>query len=264
MQVYRALVTATTLAAVLAACGGLVAGTGPDSGTELDGAPDDGVPPIRQVDASTDAGAKPSDAASRDSGQEADVHDASDSMPDAPEDTTDDPVNDAPATAPDSNIDIDAACSGASGNIFVIAGDDWVYKGPPLTVTDGSWGVTIFGTDKATGMPNTLYFSILDSTEGTWEAEFSTNQLGLPIQIGNYPDAERAAFAEQGHPGLDVDGQGRGCDGITGRFVVLDVEATPGDSEAGTMPVVQSFTATFQQSCEFGTPMDVGCIHFSQ
>jgi hypothetical protein len=165
--------------------------------------------------------------------------------------------------APDSNIDIDAACSGASGNLLVIAGNDWVYSGPPLSATGGTWGVSA-GADQATGMPNTLFFDIFGSAEGDWTADFSTSQLGTPIQVGNYPNAERAPFATVGHPGLDVGGQGRGCDGIVGQFTVLDIEATPGDSEAGTHPTLHAFTATFQQSCEFGSPMDVGCIHFSQ
>ena len=39
---------------------------------------------------------------------------------------------------------------------------------------------------------------------------FGTDQLGIPIQPGFYPDAQRADFAEPGHPGLDVGFQNTG------------------------------------------------------
>jgi hypothetical protein len=205
------------------------------------------------------------------SGPEADVQDGTDSLPDVAQDAIEAQVeaqadeasaDEASTIAPDSDLDVDAACSGASGNLLVIAGNDWVYNGPPLSVAGGSWIVTVHA-DPATGMPNTLSFDILDSTQGDWIANFSTSQLGTPIQVGSYPNAERAAFATSGHPGLEIAGQARGCDGIVGQFTVLDIEATPG-SEAGTQPTLHGFTATFQQSCEYGSPMDVGCIHFSQ
>jgi hypothetical protein len=45
---------------------------------------------------------------------------------------------------------------------------------------------------------------------------------------------------------------------------VLEIDASPGDVDAGVAPQLRSFTATFEQSCECGTPMDIGCIHIVQ
>ncbi len=52
---------------------------------------------------------------------------------------------------------------------------------------------------------------------------FGTDALGIPIQPGFYPDAERADFASPGHPGLDVSFQNRGCNTLTGSFTVHEV-----------------------------------------
>ena len=60
---------------------------------------------------------------------------------------------------------------------------------------------------------------------------------------GNYENAERADFRSAGHPGLDVSGNGSGCNQVHGRFVVDQVELDP----AG-VPVV--FAARFEQFCE--------------
>src|SRR5260370_20008837 len=52
---------------------------------------------------------------------------------------------------------------------------------------------------------------------------FGTDALGIPIQPGLFPDAERADFASPGHPGLDVSFQNRGCNTLTGNFSIDDV-----------------------------------------
>src|SRR5438552_13283937 len=56
---------------------------------------------------------------------------------------------------------------------------------------------------------------------------FGTGRLGIPMQTGFYPDAERADFASPGHPGLDVSFDHRGCNTVTGNFTVQDFEYSP-------------------------------------
>ena len=65
---------------------------------------------------------------------------------------------------------------------------------------------------------------------------------------GNYESASRFAFAS-GAPGLDFYGDGRGCNTVTGRFVVKDaVYAADGS--------VQRLAVDFEQSCEgVGPPL---------
>ena len=52
---------------------------------------------------------------------------------------------------------------------------------------------------------------------------FSTNQLGIPIQPGFYSDAQRAPFADPGHPGLDISFQNRGCNTLEGSFLDVSI-----------------------------------------
>jgi hypothetical protein len=73
---------------------------------------------------------------------------------------------------------------------------------------------------------------------------FGTDQLGIPIQPGFYPDAQRADFAEPGHPGLDVGFQNNGSNGVRGEFTVDDITVSP---DLGT---ILTFGAHFQQFAE--------------
>ena len=68
---------------------------------------------------------------------------------------------------------------------------------------------------------------------------------GQPLQIGSYTNAERASFRTAGHPGLDISGDGRGCNTVSGQFDVTDLQFAP----TGELLV---FDATFEQHCEGG------------
>src|SRR5438874_258921 len=51
---------------------------------------------------------------------------------------------------------------------------------------------------------------------------FGTDQLGIPIQPGTYTNAQRADFAQPGHPGLDVGFDHVGNNTLTGSFTISD------------------------------------------
>jgi hypothetical protein len=53
--------------------------------------------------------------------------------------------------------------------------------------------------------------------------DFSTQQLGVPFAPGTYTNAQRAAFATAGHPGLDVSFEHRGSNNVFGQFTVNSV-----------------------------------------
>ena len=84
---------------------------------------------------------------------------------------------------------------------------------------------------------------------------FGTDQLGIPMQPGFYPDAERADFASPGHPGLDVSFDHRGCNTLTGNFTVTEFTYS---SSLG----IQSFSASFEQHCEGAAPALFGTFTF--
>lgn len=150
---------------------------------------------------------------------------------------------------------VDTACL-VTDNIFVLAGDDYIHSGPPLIIRGGAgWDVQIYAL--VNGLPSNINISIGQN----WTAWFATRSLGIPLLPMTYTDAQRVPFEAPGHPAMDVSGDGRGCNMITGHFRVIEMNASASD---GGMPVVKSFTATFEQHCEGGPRMNVGCVHVTQ
>ena len=88
---------------------------------------------------------------------------------------------------------------------------------------------------------------------------FGTDQLGIPLAPGSYPNAQRADFAAPGFAGLDVSFQNRGCNTVTGSFVVT--EAVFGVDSVGN-PTIRRFVATFVQHCEGAVPALHGAFYF--
>jgi len=73
---------------------------------------------------------------------------------------------------------------------------------------------------------------------------------------GVYLNATRWPFHSPTGAGLDVSGEGRGCNMLTGRFEVLEaVYSATGE--------VQRFAATFEQHCEDAVPALVGSILYN-
>jgi HYR domain len=76
---------------------------------------------------------------------------------------------------------------------------------------------------------------------------------GQPLTVGSYTGAVRAEFRPSGTPGLDVFGDGRGCNTLTGQFDVNELQYAP----TGELEV---FDATFEQHCEGGSAALFGRI----
>jgi len=85
----------------------------------------------------------------------------------------------------------------------------------------------------------------------------ATNQLGKNLAPGTYPNAERAPFASLGHPGLDVEMDGRGCNTLTGNFVIHDVNFGPGS-------VLERLDMDFEQHCEGAAPALHGTFRYNR
>ena len=77
-----------------------------------------------------------------------------------------------------------------------------------------------------------------------------------PLAVGAYDNAVRHPFENGLSPGIDVSGEGRGCNKIRGRFDVLEVAY-------GADGSVQRFAADFVQHCEAGMPALFGQIRFN-
>jgi Divergent InlB B-repeat domain len=86
-----------------------------------------------------------------------------------------------------------------------------------------------------------------------WSLNFAVPSGGT-IGAGTYTDALRFPTAAQ--PGLDVYGDGRGCNAVTGRFVIREYVAGAGGS-------VARFAADFEQHCEDASAGLFGAIRYN-
>lgn len=88
-----------------------------------------------------------------------------------------------------------------------------------------------------------------------WFLDFAA-PFNQPLTVGTYTSATRFPFQASNVPGLDVAGDGRGCNTLTGSFTVLEISYGPNST-------VNAFDATFEQHCEGATPALRGEIRFN-
>jgi hypothetical protein len=132
-------------------------------------------------------------------------------------------------------------------------GDQFFFVTLNSTLSSGQPTNVSFILGKVTGGSDNT-FAILD---------FGTNQLGVPLTPGTfYDNAQREAFAQPGHPGLDVSFQNRGSNTLTGNFFIKDLTYTinPG---TGALELL-TFDATFEQHSEGLPPALFGEIQFNE
>jgi len=126
---------------------------------------------------------------------------------------------------------------------------DSVGQGETHTYTDADPGQTFTISSSANGVslflngPSFIYW---------WDLDLHA-PVGQPLIEGTYETARRAPFAS--FNGLSFSGSGRGCNTLTGRFVVLQ-------ASFGSGGAVQSFAADFEQHCEDHDPALFGSIRF--
>jgi hypothetical protein len=144
-----------------------------------------------------------------------------------------------------------------------MSGEQGDYIGGPVAYSykpeDGTFGVS--ASDRTgDGQPDylTVSFNGIGTNGHWWYLNFGTNQAGKNLTPGLYTNAERAPFASAGHPGLDIYGDGRGCNTLTGSFRVLEIEVNP----SNTLQVLR-FTASFEQHCEGGSAALLGTIYYN-
>jgi hypothetical protein len=87
-----------------------------------------------------------------------------------------------------------------------------------------------------------------------WDLRFAA-PAGATITPGVYEGATRWPFQSPTGPGLDVSGDGRGCNTLTGRFVVLE-------AVVDGLGNLAQFAADYEQHCEGGTPALFGSVRY--
>jgi hypothetical protein len=122
---------------------------------------------------------------------------------------------------------------------------DWVGQGQErlFTTADG----TIGGALRGSRFGGAVYLA----NSGWSVAMYAPD--GQPLAVGSYTGAGRASFQPAGSPGLEITGEGRGCNTLSGQF---DVTALAFSS----LGEITLFDATFEQHCEGLAPALYGRI----
>lgn len=173
------------------------------------------------------------------------------------------------------------------GTIHWDVDDPTVPPGPVVPIPSGLWGpapgsVPTSGSymyiesdpGDLIGLGQTLTYTPSNSTFGAWDVagHFYVQVFGLPgdfwfanfkpmvtlsdLQLGYYPDVRRYPFHNPAKGGLDISGQGRGCNRLTGWFTVDAITYVGGQ--------LTSIDLRFEQHCESAAPSLRGAIHWEQ
>ena len=95
----------------------------------------------------------------------------------------------------------------------------------------------------------------INGTEN-WSGNFQAMNTLSRLEVGYYGDLQRYPFHNPVTGGLSWSGDGRGCNTLTGWFVV--------DSVTYNGTTLMAIDLRFEQHCEGGTPALNGEIHWSQ
>lgn len=126
---------------------------------------------------------------------------------------------------------------------------DYIGGGTQHTVTPATGAFTV-----SRNFDNGVSLSV-NTTGGIWSLAFSAPG-DATLTAGTYDHATRWPFQSPVDPGLSVSGMGRGCNTLTGSFVVREaVYSATGE--------VQAFAADFEQHCEGGAAALLGSIRLN-
>lgn len=135
-----------------------------------------------------------------------------------------------------------ASATPASGNYvylssppgdFVGAGRTYVY-----TAADAVLRVTA---------PNSRLLSVSVDGDENWSGDFAVMDTLQHVEPGYYGDLERYPFNNPVRGGLSWSGNGRGCNTLTGWFVIDDITYASG--------TIETIELRFEQRCDGGAPL---------
>jgi len=157
----------------------------------------------------------------------------------------------------------------AAGLGVGVAGTASAAPGVPTAVTKYSFtsqsGDYIGQGTSAAYTPSTATISVggdsgyvrfrVSTADEWWDVDLAAPS-GEQLRPGVYRNAERAPFRTGRSPGLDVSGDGRGCNEVYGQFSVHQIET----DASGAITVLD---ATYTQHCESaGTPALTGVLKY--
>jgi hypothetical protein len=141
------------------------------------------------------------------------------------------------------------AITAASGSMSMSSeAGDFVGQGQAYSYATSAGDVLT-----SSGDGNAVQVDVSGANGDFWTLAFAAPG-GQLLTAGTYSNATRWPFQSPGEPGLSIFGNGRGCNTLTGSFVVSNVSF-------GANSYLQSFDASFVQHCEGGTPALSGEVH---
>ncbi len=132
---------------------------------------------------------------------------------------------------------------------FISDEGDWVGRGQDFVAI---WPAAIFTAEIESPL-NNLNVRVRQNYGEYWWSLQLRAPYGAQLAPGTYLNATRFPFQASGAPGLNFDGNGRGCNQLSGSFTILDIAFGPN----GTVTRVY---ATFEQHCENSAPAVRGAI----
>lgn len=106
------------------------------------------------------------------------------------------------------------------------------------------------GSVSVTGSVGTGIGVTVSGPSGSYYLTFAAPR-GQDLTVGRYENAQRTPFRDDGLPGIDIDGEGAGCNTVSGSFEILDIA-----------PDLSRLWLTYEHHCEGGDPALFGEIKF--
>jgi subtilisin len=136
---------------------------------------------------------------------------------------------------------------------FILNSEPGDYIGQGQRIIHGTFdGTAQLQHNSAGENINTYYFG--EGLSYWWHLDFGAKS-GSTLAPGVYEQAIRYPFNTT-QPGLSVDGDGRGCNEVTGRFVVMDLARNASNE-------ITRFAADFEQHCENSPPGLRGSVRYN-
>ncbi|WP_299536464.1 hypothetical protein [uncultured Streptomyces sp.] len=147
---------------------------------------------------------------------------------------------------------MEAHAAPATEGTFAFSGDegDYISLGQSYAYATASQD----RVDVYANADNSVVSLSVDGANGDWWYLNLAAPSGSALAPGTYAGATRHPFNGPSEPGLSLDGNGRGCNTLTGSFTIEAVEFGP----AG---YVETLDATFEQHCEGGVEAARGEVH---
>ena len=125
--------------------------------------------------------------------------------------------------------------------------DDYIGNGGLYDYTKADARITVDSVGS--------HLRLLVDGDENWQADFQMPSGFVQFEPGIYDGLQRYPFHDPLRGGLDWFGEGRGCNTLTGWFVVDSVTYTNG--------TLSAFDLRFEQHCEGGLPVLHGQIHWT-